>query len=133
MGSLFQGGPSDHVSLSAPSRHKPSLSVESVIVPHAVKFISESALAPIFTQSGQAVTAVPAANRKGKVKPQRNAEECTFALEYINDTGARPTIFSNRTIETQGVPKAILEQLCFRASQRISFGTGGGTKITTFR
>ena len=49
-------------------------------------------------------------------------------LEYINDTGAGRHIGSKKALIAQGWPKKLVEGACGKASHKLTFDTGGGSK-----
>ena len=52
-------------------------------------------------------------------------------MKYIADSGAGRTIYSERALVEQGVPRSVLRQLEGAASEAVTFNTGGGDRDST--
>ena len=57
-----------------------------------------------------------------------NDKRNVVTIEYINDSGAGRTIFSEKSLTVQGVPKSAIKPFLQPASEALCFDTGGGEK-----
>ena len=72
---------------------------------------------------------VPAAIHKPRQRKRAGSSQ-TYEIEFIDDSGAGRTILSQRALAEQGVPGHQVQQYTGKASQTITFDTGGGEKTS---
>ena len=61
-----------------------------------------------------------------------SADSFTQTAEYINDSGAGRTIWSVRALRDMGFPTKAINLCRGPASQKITFDTGGGPKVSNY-
>ena len=83
----------------------------------------------LISRAVKGADSVPAAIHNPRPRKRAGSAQ-TYEIEFIDDSGAGRTILSQRALAEQGVPGHQVQQYSGKASQPITFDTGGGEKTS---
>ena len=83
----------------------------------------------LISRAVKGADSVPAAIHNPRPRKRAGSAQ-TYEIEFIDDSGAGRTILSQRALADQGVPGHQVQTYTGRASQPITFDTGGGERTS---